>query len=116
MTKLKALGDAVNASCDELDGIKGRDPHDPRKCTFDAKVLQCEAGKDAANCLTPKQVKAVNAVWAGSHTSKGEPIYPGYTRGAEAAPGGWENYVSGTGPLSGVHLAKDRTTYRDSRS
>lgn len=109
-TKLKALGDAVNASCDQLDGIKDGILADPRKCTFDAKALQCEAGKDDASCLTTKQVTAVNAVWAGSHTSKGELIYPGYTRGAEAAPGGWNNYVSGTGPLSGTHLAQGSST------
>jgi len=109
-TKLKALGDAVNASCDQLDGIKDGLLNDPRKCTFDAKALQCEVGKDDASCLTPKQVTAVNAVWAGSHTAKGELIYPGYTRGAEAAPGGWNNYVSGTGPRTGTHMAQGSST------
>jgi feruloyl esterase len=109
-TKLKALGAAVNASCDQLDGIKDGILADPRKCTFDAKALQCEAGKDDVSCLTPKQVTAVNAVWAGSHTAKGELIYPGYTRGAEAAPGGWNNYVTGTGPLSGTHLVQGSGT------
>ena len=44
-TKLKTLGDAVNASCDQLDGIKDGILADPRKCAFDAKALQCEAGK-----------------------------------------------------------------------
>ena len=109
-TKLKALGDAVNASCDQLDGIKDGILSDPRTCTFDAKALQCEVGKDDASCLTPKQVTAVNAVWAGSHTSNGELIYPGYTRGAEAAGGAWNNYVSGNGPLSGTHLAQGAST------
>ncbi len=102
-TKLKALGDAVNAACDKLDGIADGIIADPRKCTFDAKELQCLDGKDGPACLTPKQAKAVNDVWAGSHTSRGELIYPGYMRGAEASPGGWNAYMTGTGPLSGNH-------------
>jgi len=102
-TKLKALGDAVNAACDTLDGIADGIIADPRKCTFDAKALQCPEGKNGATCLTPKQAKAVNDVWSGSHTSRGELIYPGYMRGGEASPGGWNAYMSGTGPLSGNH-------------
>jgi Tannase and feruloyl esterase len=103
VAKLKTLGDVVNAACDKLDGIGDGIIADPRKCTFDAKMLQCPGGKDDAACLTPKQVKAVNDVWSGSHTSRGELIYPGYMRGAEASPGGWNAYMSGTGPLSGNH-------------
>ena len=48
-TKLKALGDAVNASCDKLDGIADGIIADPRKCTFDAKQLQCQGGKEDAD-------------------------------------------------------------------
>lgn len=112
-TKLKALGDAVNAACDKLDGIEDGIIADPRKCTFDAKTLQCPAGKDDVSCLTPKQVKAVNDVWAGSKTSKGELIYPGYTRGTEGIPGGWNNYMTGSGPLSGVHWDQSIGVLRD---
>ena len=101
--KLKALGDAVNAACDKSDDIADGVIADPRKCTFDAKTLQCPAGTDSAACLTPKQAKAVNDVWSGSHTSRGELIYPGYMRGAEASAGGWNAYMTGTGPLSGNH-------------
>jgi feruloyl esterase len=82
--KLKAFGDATNAACDKLDGIAD--------------------GQDDASCLTPKQVKAVNEIWKGAYTSKGELIYPGYMRGAEAVQGGWEAYMTGTGPMTGNHL------------
>jgi len=111
-TKLKALGDAVNAACDKVDGIADGIIADPRKCTFDPKLLQCPAGKDDATCLTPKQVKAVSDVWSGSRTSRGELIYPGYMRGAEASPGGWNAYMSGTGPLSGNHWEQASNTLK----
>jgi feruloyl esterase len=111
-TKLKALGDAVNAACDKLDGITDGIIADPRKCTFDPKLLQCAAGKDDATCLTPKQVTAVSKVWSGSHSSSGELIYPGYMRGGEASPGGWNAYMTGTGPLSGNHYEQASNTLK----
>jgi len=105
-SKLKALGDAVNAACDKLDGIVDGIIADPRKCSFDPAALQCPQGKDDASCLTAKQVIAVRQIWSGSHTAGGQLIYPGYMRGAEAAPGGWDAYMSGTGPLTGNHWAQ----------
>jgi hypothetical protein len=102
-TKLRLLGDAVNAACDRLDGIADGVIADPRKCSFNPKALQCAAGKDDATCLTPKQVKAVSDIWSGAYTARGALIYPGYMRGAEAAPGGWDTTMTGEGPLSGTH-------------
>jgi len=110
--KLKTLGDAVNAACDQLDGIADGIIADPRKCSFDPKALQCSIGTDDATCLTPKQVKAVNDIWAGSRTSRGEVIYPPYMRGAEAATGGWNTYMSGSGPLTGSHMDQARNVLK----
>ena len=110
--KLKALGDAVNAACDKLDGVADGIINDPRQCNYDAKALQCPAGEDNAGCLTPKQVKAVNDIWAGSKTSKGELIYPGISRGAEAAQGGWNMYTTGTGPMTGSHWDQAENTMK----
>ena len=53
--KLRLLGDAVNAACDALDGIKDGVLDDPRKCKFDPEVLVCREGQDPASCLTAKQ-------------------------------------------------------------
>jgi feruloyl esterase len=61
-TKLKAIGDAVNAACDKVDGIADGIIADPRKCTYDPKMLQCpgaqtsdlpdsEAGEGGQRCL-----------------------------------------------------------------
>jgi feruloyl esterase len=111
-TKLKLLGDAVNASCDRLDGISDGVIADPRKCTFDPKTLQCPAGKDDATCLTTKQASAVNDVWSGAHTADGKLIYPGYMRGAEAAPGGWNTTMLGGGPQSGAHWDQGMNTLK----
>lgn len=99
--KLPLLANAVNAACDSIDGIADGVLDDPRKCAFDPEVLMCRDGKDAATCLTPKQVRAVKDVWSGSRNSSGV-VYPGYMPGAEAA-GGWAAYMAGTGPLTGNH-------------
>ena len=47
--KLKALGAAVNAACDKLDGVADGVINDPRKCDYDAKALQCPPGQDTAD-------------------------------------------------------------------
>lgn len=101
-SKLDLLGKAVNAACDELDGVQDGVLDDPRACSFNADTLVCRPGQDAATCLTTKQAKAVNDIWAGVRNARGDLVYPPYTRGAEAA-GGWRNYMTGDGPLSGNH-------------
>jgi feruloyl esterase len=101
-SKLRLLGDAVNAACDANDGIRDGVLDDPRTCRFDPQALACAPGKDPGSCFTPKQIKAVKDIWAGARNSSGELIYPGYMPGAEAA-GGWETYMTGTGPLTGNH-------------
>ena len=102
-SKLRVIEDGVNAACDAIDGIKDGVLDDPRKCSFDPAVLTCRAGQDPASCLTPKQVKAVKDIWSGPRKSSGEVVYPAYMPGAEAAAGGWNAYMTGSGPLSGNH-------------
>jgi feruloyl esterase len=53
--------------------------------------------------LTPKQVTAVENIWAGVTNSAGELIYPGLVPGGEAAPGGWSTWVTGAEPYSSFH-------------
>ncbi len=100
-SKLRALGDAVNAACDANDGVRDGVIEDPRTCRFDPAALTCRDGRDDDSCLTPKQVQAVKDVRAGSRNSSGQ-VYPGYMPGAEAA-GGWATYMTGSGPQSGSH-------------
>ncbi len=101
--KLPLLTNAVTAACDALDGVKDGVIDDPRACHFDPAVLTCRPDQDPATCFTAKQVKAVKDIWAGPKNSKGEAIYPGYLPGGEAVAGGWDRYVTGTGPLTSRH-------------
>lgn len=101
--KMSMLGGAVNAACDELDGIADGVLNDPRACKYDAAALTCTAGQDPALCFTPKQVAAVKMIWAGARTSKGELLYPGLMPGGEAGPGGWASWTTGTAPFTSSH-------------
>lgn len=102
-SKLPLIERAVNAACDKDDGVADGVLNDPRRCAFDARQLTCKTGQDDSTCLTSKQATAVNNIWSGVRTSRGELVYPPYMRGAEAA-GGWANYMTGKGPVSGNHF------------
>jgi len=49
-----------------------------------------------ASCLTQPQITALKALYAGSHTADGTPIYPGGLPGAELGEGGWSTWITGT--------------------
>lgn len=102
-SKVPLIADAVNAACDELDGVKDGVLSDPRRCHFDPATLLC-AGMDTAACLTAPQAGAVKKIWAGLKTSDGRRIWPGLVPGGEAGPGGWANWITGTGPGRSGHL------------
>ncbi|MBB6250626.1 tannase/feruloyl esterase family alpha/beta hydrolase [Nitrospirillum iridis] len=86
--KLTLLHQAVLAACDAADGVKDGVVEDPRACHFDPAALQCAPGTDTAACLTPPQVTAVQALYAGPRNPRtGEAIYPGLARGSEW---GWD--------------------------
>ncbi len=100
--KVQLLGDAVNAACDALDGVKDGVLNDPRKCQYDPGTLQCKSG-DAPGCLTTAQVEAVRKLWTGPRDAAGHSLYPGLERGGEAGPGGWVRWVTGATPGTGSH-------------
>jgi feruloyl esterase len=101
--KLPALGNAVNAACDSLDGIEDGILQNPLACNFEPASLTCPAGTDNNSCLTPKQVTAVEKIWSGVSTSDGELIYPGLVPGGEAYRGTWSTWVSGRDPFTSLH-------------
>jgi feruloyl esterase len=101
--KLPALGAAVNAACDHLDGIEDGVLLDPRACEFSPDSLTCPEGRDEVTCLTPPQVEAVAKIWNGVRNSSGELIYPGLVPGGEAATGGWSRWVTGSEPFASLH-------------
>jgi feruloyl esterase len=82
-TKVAMLADAVMKTCDELDGVKDGILNDPRQCKFEPASLLCKA-EDSDSCLTAAQVKTVQRAYAPAKTSKGELIFPGYSKGGES--------------------------------
>jgi feruloyl esterase len=102
-SKVPLIADAVNAACDELDGVKDGVLNDPRDCHFDPAKLLC-AGSDTSACLTALQVAAVVKIWAGLKTADGRQIWPGLAPGGEGGPGGWANWITGRGPGESGHL------------
>lgn len=110
-TKLPLIGSAVNAACDELDGVKDGVLNDPRRCHFDPSALQCKSG-NAPDCLTGAQVAALKKIWRGLTDASGGQIYPGLMPGGETDPAGWGRYYSGSGPGTGRHAALTNAFFR----
>jgi len=80
--KVALLSNAVKAACADAEGII------PLSCKFDPATLACP-GADAATCLTPAQVAAVKAVYAGPTSSANKQWYPGKPVGSEASWASW---------------------------
>src|SRR5215467_3619087 len=55
--KVPTIAAAVNAACDEGDGVRDGILNDPRQCHFDPATIQCK-GEDSDQCLTAAQVTA----------------------------------------------------------
>jgi len=100
IAKLKALGEAVYARCDVIDGVKDGLIDDPRRCDFDARrdLAQCPIGVDRADCFSAAQIEAIATIYAGP----GVETYPGAVPGGEWMPsesgqfyGGWDLYFTG---------------------
>ncbi len=94
VSKLPAIGAAVRAACDALDGVKDGILNDPRACRFDPGTLLCKQG-DAADCLTPPQVASLREIYSGKKDASGKQVFPGYLPGAEDAEGSWAGWVLG---------------------
>jgi len=101
-TKIPAIAAAVNAACDEKDGVKDGILNDPRECKFDPAVIQCKAGEESDKCLTASQIATLNQIYAGLSDSHGHSLFPGYLPGAEEGPGGWGMWITGRVPGTGV--------------
>src|SRR5579864_9499973 len=96
-SKIPALAAAVNAACDQKDGVQDGVLNDPRQCQFDPATMQCKA-EDSDKCLTAPQVATLKKLYAGPHDSKGRLVFPGYLPGAEDGPGGWGVWIVGPAP------------------
>lgn len=79
-----AVNRRVMEQCDALDGLADKQIEDPRACDFDPAVMQCGAeGVDAGECLTPAQVAATRAIYAGPRAADGRQLAHGFWAGSE---------------------------------
>jgi feruloyl esterase len=106
---LALVTSAVLSQCGGKEGAAdGFLSSDPRTCRFDPEQLLCKEGQDAATCLTPPQVKAVQTIYAGYVDARTKrQIWPGELRGTEAPMGpgavGWQiSGMNGPMPFAGA--------------
>jgi TonB family protein len=90
--KIPVIAAAVNAACDELDGVKDGVLNDPRACRFDPATVVCKQN-ETAGCLTAPQAAALKKIYAGPLNRKGRQMYPGFEPGGEEGPGGWVTWI-----------------------
>ena len=84
-SKLPALHAAVMTACANAHGVIV----DPRACTFRPASIQCPAGEDRADCLTPAQVTVVERLYRGP-TWRGLQLFDGGAPyGSELSWQGW---------------------------
>ena len=100
--KLPLIQNAALAACDALDGVQDGLVEDPRACRFDPSVLICK-GAEGPECLTAPQVEALRRIYDGPKNPRtGRQIFPGYSRGTEAGPGGWSAWIAPAAVASSI--------------
>ena len=102
--KLPAIQAAALGACDALDGVKDGVLEDPARCRLDPAALVCK-GPESDSCLTAAQAAALKKIYDGPRNSKNERIFPGYSAGGEAEPGGWGPWITGAAPEKSLMFA-----------
>jgi hypothetical protein len=104
--KVAALHRAVNAACDELDGLADGVISAYEKCLklFDPKRMRCPNGADARDdCLSDGQIATVEALHRPYEIpfalANGVTSYPGWDYGSEEQPGGLTAAITGSQPF-----------------
>jgi hypothetical protein len=99
---LSALGAAIYAKCDSIDGLVDGIIDDPRRCRIDPEkdLVRCpQEGytpytAQPTTCFTTAQLGALKKIYAGGFTSSGKLVVAGTQTGAEAfSPGGWGTWM-----------------------
>ncbi|MBV9623153.1 MAG: tannase/feruloyl esterase family alpha/beta hydrolase [Acidobacteria bacterium] len=97
-SQIPVISHAVQAACDELDGLRDGILNDPRQCHFDPATIQCKTGQAPDKCLTSQQATALRKIYDGLRDSEGHLLYPGFLPGAEEGDGGWATWITGSAP------------------
>jgi hypothetical protein len=93
-SKLPAITAAVLAACDGQDGLKDGVVGNPAACRFDPAVLACKEA-ETDGCLTAGQMATLKSIYAAKVDAAGRQMFPGYSPGAESAPGSWNGWMVG---------------------
>ena len=102
--KLPAIEAAALAACDANDGVKDGVIENPPACRFDPAVLLCKSA-ESDSCLTRPQMTALQALYDGLKDANGKTLFPGYSAGGEAEPGGWAPWITGNAPEHSLMFA-----------
>jgi hypothetical protein len=84
--KLELATRSAIRACDGIDGIKDQLISDPGQCSYRAArdrmvVRKACAASDVA-CLSPKEARAIDAIWDGPRSTRGRWLWSGVARGA----------------------------------
>ena len=93
--ELKLVADAALEACDAADGVKDGMIQNVKACRFDPAVLACKAGQNSA-CLAQEKVAAIDRIFKGTRTSKGDVIYATWPYDPGIAAPGWRAWRLGT--------------------
>jgi feruloyl esterase len=107
--QVKLVADAVRKACDKADGSDDGLVEDPVGCkaSFKPETLHCTEGQSGDQCLTDKQIAAINTLHAAYKfpfaLANGLDDYPGWGVSGEDAvsfgpTGGWTAWWLGTTP------------------
>ena len=88
--QLEMVRDAAVKACDAADGLKDNLIGNPRACTWKPSALLCKPGQ-AASCLSPAQVTALNTAYNGIRAKDGQWAAFPMSRGGEA---GWSLFIA----------------------
>jgi pimeloyl-ACP methyl ester carboxylesterase len=100
--KLPMIHEAVMNACQSKGALNGSVLLDPQSCHWQPKEIECKAGKDGANCLSPAQVEVVQKIYDGATNSKAYKLYFGMARGSELQ---WVPGFLNTDGKPGIYLA-----------
>lgn len=96
---LKLVSAAVLKACDDKDGLADGMINDFKACRYSPKPLAC-TGQKTDSCLTAEQVTALETVFDGPKTSKGQPLYSSWAYDAGLGDPGWRAWKLGDSPTA----------------
>jgi Tannase and feruloyl esterase len=109
--QLPAIERAAVASCrppaQVVDGIA----RDPLACHFNPRVLSCK-GRRTADCLTSRQVAALEVIQSGPRDPDGRARYFGFEPTTAAVPDNWQRWIVNPDPRANSQLTFAEQFYR----